>query len=320
MDYYEALGVDRSASQDEIKKAYRKLALKYHPDRNQGNKEAENRFKQISEAYAVLSDPEKRKQYDTYGSEDFQQRYSQEDIFRNADINDILREFGINLGGMGGGRASSRAGMGGGPSFFDDLFGVGGMGGQTQDFRQFRQDPRQQQRVKGNDLSLEMPVTLEEVLHGSEKTISLGRGGGADKVSVKIPAGIEDGKKLRISGKGAPSPMGGPPGDLLLLIRVKPHPVFERDGRNLIVDHDVPVSGVLLGTDIAVPTLEGRKLKVKVPAGSKPGSKLRLKSQGLPAATGGQRGDLLVRINVKIPEKLSSEQRKLAEKLAAAGL
>ncbi|ADH86024.1 DnaJ C-terminal domain-containing protein [Desulfurivibrio alkaliphilus] len=319
MDYYKALGVGRSASPEEIKKAYRKLALKYHPDRNQGNKEAENRFKEISEAYAVLSDPEKRKQYDTFGADGFQQRYSQEDIFRNANINDILREFGINLGG---GRATFHGGMGGGPSFFDELFGVGGMsgmGGQAQDFRHFQQDPRRQQMVKGNDLSLELPVTLEEVLHGSEKTISLGHGGKSDKVSVKIPAGIEDGKKLRINGKGAPSPMAGPPGDLLLLIRVKPHPVFSREGRNLVVDQEIPLSGALLGTDIAVPTLEERRLKVKVPAGSKPGAKLRLKGQGLPGA-GGARGDLLVRLNLKMPAKLTADQRELVKKLAATGL
>ncbi|MFH7324864.1 DnaJ C-terminal domain-containing protein [Desulfurivibrio sp. C05AmB] len=319
MDYYETLGLGKSASPDEIKKAYRKLALKYHPDRNQGNKEAEERFKQISEAYAVLSDPEKRKQYDTFGSSGFQQRYSQEDIFRNSDINDILREFGINLGG---GRATFRAGPGG-ASFFDDLFGVGGMGrggGQGQEFQYFRQDPRQQQMVRGNDLSLELPVSLEEVLHGSEKTISLGRGAQADKVAVKIPPGIESGKKLRIAGKGAPSPLAGPPGDLLLLIRVQPHPVFSREGQNLVVEREIPLSGALLGTEVAVPTLEGRQLKVKVPAGSKPQAKLRLKGQGLPGTPGGGRGDLLVKINLKLPGKLNAEQKKLVQQLAETGL
>lgn len=313
MDYYETLGVAKSASQEQIKKAYRKLALKYHPDRNQGNKEAEERFKQISEAYAVLSDPEKRKQYDTFGASGFQQRYSQEDIFRNAgDLNDILREFGINLGG--GGRATFRTsggmggGMGGGASFFDDLFGVGGMGGG-------RPAP-----VKGNDLSLELPVTLEEVLHGGEKTIALGRGVATDKLSVKIPAGIEQGKKLRMAGKGAPSPMGGPPGDLYLLIRIQPHPLFSREGHNLVVEKEVPFSGLALGSELAVPTLDGKQLKVKVPAGSSPGSRLRLKGHGLPAGPRGPRGDLLVKIALKPPKELNDRQRELLTELAATGL
>jgi len=312
MDYYETLGIAKSASPDEIKKAYRKLALKYHPDRNQGNKEAEERFKQISEAYAVLSDPEKRKQYDTFGASGFQQRYSQEDIFRNAgDLNDILREFGINLGG--GGRATFRTsgGMGGGASFFDDLFGVGGMGGGMGG----RPAP-----VKGNDLSLELPVTLEEVLHGGEKTIALGRGGATDKLAVKIPAGIEQGKKLRMAGKGAPSPMGGPPGDLYLLIRIQPHPLFSREGHNLVVEKEVPFTGLALGSELAVPTLDGKQLKVKVPAGSSPGSRLRLKGHGLPSGPKGPRGDLLVKIALKPAKELTDQQRDLLTELAATGL
>lgn len=317
MDYYKTLGLEKGAKPEDIKKAYRKLALKYHPDRNQGNKEAEDRFKKISEAYAVLSDPEKRKQYDTFGDSGFQQRYSQEDIFRNANINDILREFGINLGG---GRAQFHAGMGGGPTFFDDLFGVGGGKGHPgADFRQFRQDPRQQRQLKGNDLSLELPVTLEDVLKGGEKTISLGRGGQSDKVAIKIPAGIEDGKKLRIPGKGSPSPMGGQPGDLLLIIRIQPHPLFQREGHNLVVERDIPITGALLGTEVAVPTPEGKQLKMKVPPGTKPKARLRVKGHGLPGA-GGSRGDLLVALNLRVPDNLTPEQKELAEKLAATGI
>jgi len=180
MDYYKLLGVEKSASPEEIKKAYRKLALKYHPDRNKGNKEAEEQFKKISEAYAVLSDKEKRQQYDSFGSAGFQQRYSQEDIFRNADLGDILREFGINFGG---GRATFRS-SGGGSGIFEEMFRQPGAGSRTS---QGFQDFRQQQQVKGNDLSLELPITLNEALTGAEKTISLGRGGAAEKVSVKIP-------------------------------------------------------------------------------------------------------------------------------------
>jgi len=312
MDYYKLLGVEKSASPEEIKKAYRKLALKYHPDRNKGNKEAEEQFKKISEAYAVLSDKEKRQQYDTVGSAGFQQRYSQEDIFRNADLGDILREFGINLGG---GRTTFRSsGMGGG---FEDLFRQPGAGGRAgQGFQDFRQQPQ----VKGNDLSLELPITLDEVLRGAEKTISLGRGSAAEKVSVKIPAGIESGKKLRISGKGSPSPMGGPPGDLFLLIRVEPHQTFTREGSHLSMDLQIPYSAAVLGAEVEVPTLEGKQLKVKVPAGCQPQAKLRLRKHGLPDSPGGERGDLLVKILVAVPKSLSDEQRELVQKLKECGL
>lgn len=312
MDYYKLLGVEKSASPEEIKKAYRKLALKHHPDRNKGNKEAEEQFKKISEAYAVLSDKEKRQQYDTVGSAGFQQRYSQEDIFRNADLGDILREFGINFGG---GRTTFRSsGMGGG---FEEMFRQPGAGGRA---GQGFQDFRQQQQAKGNDLSLELPITLSEVLTGAEKTISLGRGAEAEKVSVKIPAGIETGKKLRISGKGSPSPMGGPPGDLYLLIRVEPHPTFTREGSHLTMDLQIPYSSAVFGAEVAVPTLEGKQLKVKVPPGCQPQAKLRLRKHGLPDSPGGARGDLLVKILVAVPKDLSEEQNDLLEKLKESGL
>mgnify|MGYP001411140603 CR=1 FL=1 len=313
MDYYKLLGVEKSATPEEIKKAYRKLALKYHPDRNKGNKEAEEQFKKISEAYAVLSDKEKRQQYDSFGSAGFQQRYSQEDIFRNADLGDILREFGINFGG--GGRTTFRSSGGG--NIFEEMFRQPGAGGRAS---HGFQDFRQQQQVKGTDLSLEMPITLNEVLTGAEKTISLGRGAAAEKVSVKIPAGIETGKKLRISGKGSPSPMGGPPGDLYLLIKVEPHPVYTREGSHLTMDLQIPYSSAVLGAEVEVPTLEGKQLKVKVPPGCQPQAKLRLRKHGLPEGPGGTRGDLLVRILVAVPKDLSEKQQELVEKLKETGL
>lgn len=308
MDYYKLLGVEKNASPEEIKKAYRKLALKHHPDRNKGNKDAEEQFKKISEAYAVLSDKEKRQQYDTVGSAGFQQRYSQEDIFRNADMGDILREFGINFGG---GRASFRSSGGGGG--FEEMFRQPGAGGRAS-------HGFQQQQVKGTDLSLELPITLEEVLSGAEKTISLGRSSAAEKVSVKIPAGIETGKKLRISGKGSPSPMGGPSGDLYLLIRVEPHPTFTREGSHLTMDLQIPYSSAVLGAEVEVPTLEGKQLKVKVPSGCQPQAKLRLRKHGLPDSQGGTRGDLLVKILVAVPKGLSDAQTELIEKLKESGL
>jgi curved DNA-binding protein len=318
MDYYEQLGLAKTATPEEIKKAYRKLALKYHPDRNKDNKDAEEKFKKISEAYAVLSDKEKRQQYDTYGSNDFHQRYSQEDIFRNVDLGSILKEFGINFGGSGRGGGFRRTSASGSP--FETFFTQGGMGGGTHDFAGGFGGARQPQPVKGNDISMELPVTLEEVLSGGEKTIGVGQYGMGGKVSVKIPAGIEDGKKLRVQSKGSPSPMGGPAGDLYLIIKILPHGQFSRENHDLIFEAQLPYTAVALGTEISVPTLDGKHLKVKIPAGIQPQAKLRLKKNGLPAGSGGQRGDLFVKINVEVPTTLTPAQQSLIEQLAQTGL
>ena len=325
MDYYKLLGTNKGASNVEIKKAYRKLAMKYHPDRTKGDKVAEEKFKKISEAYAVLSDPEKKQQYDTYGSAGFQQRYSQEDIFRGADLGSIFREFGINFGGQGGPG-------GGGGSPFDSIFGGGGRGGPSQfrssgaggGFGGFNQGGCGGQSscrpAKGQDLNMELPITLQEVLSGTEKTISMGRGSQANKVSVKVPAGIETGKKLRVQGKGSPSPQGGPAGDLFLKIKVLGDELFSREGNDLIIEKEIPFSVAALGGKVAVPTLDGKKFNVTVPAGIKPQAKLRLKGHGLPSGPLGPRGDIFVRLLVGVPSELSEEQQELIDKLAATGL
>ncbi len=318
-DYYKILGVEKGASLDEIKKAYRKLALKYHPDRNKGNKEAEERFKEISEAYAVLSDPEKRKQYDTFGAAGFQERYSQEEIFRNFDLGDILREFGINLGGMGGGsaRVYTNFSGGAGPEIFDALFGRAGSGMGGDPFGggfTARRGPIHQ--AKGQDVTLELPIELEDVLQGAEKTIAVG----GRRVAVRIPAGIDSGTKLRVAGQGAPSPAGGPAGDLYLQIHVRPHALFTREKDDLVLERRVPYSALLLGTKLTVPTLDGKQLQVKVPAGTQAGARLRLKGHGLPAGPRGPRGDLYVRLLPVVPKQLTAEQKRLAEALAKAGL
>jgi curved DNA-binding protein len=311
MDYYEILGVDRNADQTAIKKAYRKLALKYHPDKTKGDKEAEEKFKQISEAYAVLSNEQKRKQYDTYGSEGFQKRYSQEDIFRDFDLGDIFREFGIHFGG-GGGRTTFRSTGGGGfESFFQQAGGSAFPGGRQ---------GAPTQRAKGEDLLLELSITLNEVLNGATKTISLRRTDKPEKVSVKIPVGIDSGKKLRIAGKGSPSPVGGQPGDLYLRIKVLPHPTFFREGDNLIVDRKISLTTAIMGSEIEVPTLDGPTLKVKVPAGTQPNARLRLKDKGLPEGPKGPRGDLFVRINVEVPRGLNKAQLQMVKDLRESGL
>jgi len=317
MEYYQVLGVAKTASADDIKKAYRKLAIKFHPDKNQGNKKSEEKFKEISEAYAVLSDPEKRKQYDTYGSAGFHQRYSQEDIFRNFDLNDILRQFGFGGGfqNTGGFRSAGGFRPGGGGASFDHIFGqAGGPGGGCQG------GGCGSQPAAGNDLTYELTVTLEEVLHGAEKAISLRQNGQTQSVSVKVPKGIETGKRLRLSGKGAPSPSGGPPGDLYLKIQVAPHPVFERVDDDLVIERRISFSEACLGTTVEVTTLSGKKYNVKIPAGVQQDARLRIKGHGLPSGPIGHRGDILVRIAIEVPKALTPEQEEVIRSLAAVSL
>lgn len=311
MGYYEKLGVSKNASSAEIKKAYRKLALKYHPDKNSGDKGAENKFKEISEAYAVLSDAEKKQQYDTYGSTGFHQRYSQEDIFANFDINDILNQFGF--GGVSGRSANFRSGSMGGNSFFSSMFNqpgaTGGCGSGAC-----------RQPVKGPDMSYQLSVTLDEVMNGTKKSISLRKNGTTQDVTVTVPKGIEAGKRLRLKGKGGVAPNGGSPGDLYLKVVIEPHDFFVRDGDDLIMDKQIRFSDATLGTSVQVETLEGKKFSVKVPSGIQTDSKLRLPGHGLPRGPQGKRGDIYVRIGVQVPTELSDEQRELIESLKEAGL
>lgn len=310
MDYYETLGVTKGSSPPDIKKAYRKLALKYHPDKNKGDKTAEAKFKEISEAYAVLSDPEKKKQYDLYGSTDFHRRYSQEDIFRGFDLNDILRQFGFGGGGQAGNFRSSMGGMGGSSSF-GSFFnqGGGGCGGGCHSAAE-----------KGHDMTYQITITLEEVLHGAERTITLRKNGTPHDVSVKVPKGIEEGKKLRLKGKGGSSRNGGPPGDLFLKVEIASNESFTRDGDDLVVQKLISFSEACFGTKVEVETLEGKKFMVNVAPGTVHDSRLRIRGYGLPVGPLGERGDLYVRIGVKVPKDLSEEQKKAVEMLQAQGL
>jgi curved DNA-binding protein len=311
MDYYQVLGVAKSASADEIKKAYRQLALKYHPDKNNGDKAAETKFKEVNEAYAVLSNKQKRQQYDTYGSTEFHQRFSEEDIFRGFDLNSILRQFGF--GSTSFGNASGFRTAAGGHDF-SSIFGsaAGGMG--------CKGGGCASQPVRGRDLTYDLSVSLEEVLTGAEKTISLRHNGSPQNISVKIPKGIDSGKRLRLSGKGAPSPTNGSPGDLYLKITVKDHPEFVRQDDDLVVEKRIPFSKACMGTDLEITTLEGKRIKVKVPPGVQQESKLRIKGHGLPSGPIGERGDIYVKIAVRIPAQLSEEQQGVIDKLAETGL
>jgi curved DNA-binding protein len=313
-DYYKILGVSKGASAEEIKKAYRKQALKYHPDRNKGEKKAEERFKQINEAYAVLSDPEKRRQYDAFGSSEFRRRYSQEDIFRNFDFGDVFKDLGV--GGDLFGRVFTKGRAGGGAPF-DDLLGQffsGGMGARGGAAGAYG---FQQKRPSGQDVVLELALTPNEILEGVKKVVSLSTNGKPERISVNIPKGISPGKKIRIPGKGGQGPGGR--GDLYLQVFLKPDSRFSAKGSDVEYAMTIPFSEACLGTETEVPTIDGSAVRVKVPAGTRSGQRLRIKGKGLLAPSGG-RGDQYVRILVDVPHRLTARQRDLIAQLNKEGL
>lgn len=354
-DYYEILGVAKSASEPEIKDAYRKLALEYHPDRNK-SPEAEEKFKEISEAYAVLSDPDKRRQYDMLGHVGFDQRYSPEDIFRGVDFESLFRDFGFGF----------RFGF---EDFFGSLFGRRG----------FRRGV-----VRGSDLGYDLEISLEEAAQGAEKQLQVRRteqcetckGTGASsgtsprscpkchgagqvqdvqrnrfsmfvrvlpcpqcdgkgkivdspckecngsglvererKITVNIPAGIDNEFQLRLRGQGEAPPEEGVPGDLYVNIYVSKHPRFERVGDNLLYNLEIGYPQAALGTRVTIPTLSGNA-EVKISRGTRSGDIVKLEGKGMPKLNGHGRGDLLVRVDVSVPKKLTKRQKVLIEELA----
>ncbi len=292
-DYYQVLGLKKGASNEEIKKAYRKLAVKYHPDKNPGDKEAEEKFKEINEAYAVLSDPQKKAQYDQFGSTDFHRRFSQEDIFRGFDVGDIFKDLGFGT-----------------EDIFSRIFG----GGSFQQGARFRTAKR-----RGEDFAMELHVSFREAVQGAEKRVAFLRDGNREELSVKVPAGISDGARLRIAGKGGKGTGEGAPGDLYLTVKIGADPVFTREDDDVIVERNINFSEAAMGTSLAVPTLEGEK-RIKIPAGIQPGTKIRLKGFGVPHMGKNTRGDLYVKIGVKVPEQLTEAQKKLLKELAETGL
>jgi curved DNA-binding protein len=295
-DYYQALGVSKGSSLDDIKKAFRKLAVKYHPDKNPGDKEAEEKFKEINEAYAVLSDPEKKAQYDRFGSSGFHQRYSQEDIFRGFDVGDIFKDMGL-----------------GNEDVFSRIFGAGMGGGHRRGFHY------NVGRQPGENFTMELKISFRDAFTGGEKRVSFKRNGKREDLMVKIPAGIETGSKLRIPGKGGEGQRGGDPGDLLLTIQVAGDPHFAREGNDVIVEKQVRFTEAALGTTMDVETLDGTK-RIKVPAGIQPGTRIRLKGLGFPIREQTWRGDFYVRVGVSVPEQLTSAQRELLQQLAENGV
>ena len=352
-DYYAILGVERGASADEIKKAYRKLAIKYHPDKNPGNKEAEEKFKEISQVYEVLSDPDKRARYDQFGD----------------------AAFASGGGGAGG------AGFQDPYDLFSQMFGGGGFGGFENIFGGGRRrDPNAPQR--GSDLQYEIQITFEEAVYGADKKITVPRlsrcescngsgcesgsgrktctrcggsgqvtasqgffsirqacpscGGsgqviekpckkchGAGRVQVRktlqihIPPGVDTGSRLRVAGEGEDGVNGGPTGDLYVFIQVRESNVFVRDGLDLLCEVPVPFDVVAAGGVVEIPTISG-KTKMKIPAGTQSGAMLRLKGKGVPSLRGGSRGDQLVRVLVETPANLNAKQKELLSAFTAS--
>jgi len=350
-DYYEVLGVSRDATKSEIKKAYRRLALKYHPDKSK-EPDAEEKFKEISEAYAVLSDDEKRRQYDMYGHAGIDSQYNYEDIFRGADFSDIFRDLGFNFG-------------------FDDIFQhfFGGFG--------------RSQQQRGRDILYRMTISLEDAYFGGEKEIQIrrkekcpecngsGRAKGSKvvkcpvchgsgqvkqtsrtpfghftqitvcpkcngrgeiienpckrchgtgvveqrrKIKVKIPKGVADGTRLRLAGEGEAGEMGAPPGDMYIEIYVNEHDKFVRQGNDLVTIKKISYPEAVLGNEVEVETMDG-KIKLHIPPGTQSGERFVLKGKGMPTMRGGH-GNMIVQVAVDVPKKISAREKELVEELA----
>ncbi len=315
-DYYKILGVGKGASQDEIKKAYRKLARKYHPDTNKDNPAAEDKFKEVGEAYEVLKDPEKRKKYDQLGANwkqyqnagwpggGGQQSYTYDFGGQGFNVGDLGGSFsdffemffGSRAGGAGSGFQTGRGQQTGG-------FGTG--------FRNSRGARTAQ--AKGQDLQSDISITLREAYYGTQRSIRVQKEKGSRTVNVKIPKGIKDGGKIRLTGEGAAG--RGASGDLYLVVNISKHPFFTRKGDDLYCEVPVNIKEALYGAKIDIPTFEGRVL-AKLPPKTQSGKTLRLKGKGMPRLKGSGKGDLYAKVKIMLPENLTGEQKKYLDDFA----
>jgi curved DNA-binding protein len=305
-DYYETLGVPKTASEEEIKSAFRKLARKYHPDVAKDKKEAEEKFKQINEAYEVLSDPEKRRKYDQLG-----ENWNQPGGFQPPPQWGGGQRGGGFYGGSGENGVEFEFGGTGFSDFFEAFFG-GGRGRSA--FGGFGQ--RGTMAERGSDVEADIMVTLEEALHGSTRQVSLRRAGSekTETYQVKIPRGVREGQRIRLAGQGHAGERGGKSGDLFLRVRLARHPDFSVEGSDLVHEVKIAPWQAVLGDQIIVPTLEGNA-RLKLPPGTQGGQRFRLRGRGLPGVSG-QRGDLYVVVQITVPKKLSDSEQKLWEQLA----
>lgn len=297
-DYYKVLGISKSASQDDVKAAFKKLARKYHPDVAKDKAQAEDKFKEISEAYEVLGDVKKRKQYDQYGSfnfsgggpqNPFNQGYWQQSNFNDVDLEDIFGDI-FGFGGPKRGRKTSRS----------SSFNFGGAQGSGQT-----------RSRKGSDINWALPIEFLEAVNGCEKQILLTDG---KKVKVKIPAGVMDGSKVRLTGKGNPGVAGGQAGDLIIETQVKDHPYFRREGNDIHMDLKVSLDEALTGAKVAVPTIHG-PLQMKIPKGTQSGQKLRLKGKGAPHLKTKELGNQYIYLLVTYPKDLSAQEIEQIQKI-----
>lgn len=318
-DYYTTLGVSKTASDADIKRAYRKLARQFHPDLNPGDKKAEARFKEINEANEVLGDAEKRRKYDELGAN--WRQYEQ------------AGAGGGTPPGWAGGPSGGGAGSGGQyrtmtPEEMQDAFG--GDGAFSDFFQQFfggggfsagagaRGGGRHPRQTRGQDVEQEVDLTLEEAFAGTTRRLVSSRDGQERSVEVRIPAGVKDGARVRAAGEGGPAARGGRAGDLYLIVRLLPHPVFERRGQDLYLKVDVPVTTAVLGGEASVPTLSGTALRLKIPELTTNGRTFRLRGHGMPSVgKPAERGDLYASVNVQVPATLSEEARTHYEALKA---
>lgn len=296
-DYYDILGVSRGASGEEVSKAFKKLAKKYHPDVNPGDKKAEDRFKELSQAYDVLSDPKKRKQYDTSGSMGFEG-------FPGG--GGFSRTYSYNPFEEGGGKWQGGGDMGDLGDIFSELFTHAGVRrGETRRRRPIDFDFGQQGAQRGRDLSFSIDLDFLESVLGAEKTVRLPNG---VSFKFKVPSGVTNGAKIRLAGKGEPGLHGGEAGDLYIEARVKPHPFFRREGDDIILDLPITISEAIEGAKVEVPTVDGT-VTVRIPSGSQSGQKLRLKGKGVLGPKSKTRGDQYIVLQVMIPEGLDSKMK-----------
>lgn len=305
-EYYSVLGVSKNALADEIKKAYRKLARKYHPDFNKDDKKAEDKFKEVSEAYAVLSNPEARQKYDQFG-------HAGGPGFEGFDFSGF--DFGNMSGNFsGGGRTYS-----GGGFDLGDIFGslFGGSRGSRPKSSRFSGFDNEAQAPKGQSIKYMMQIDFLQAALGTTSKITLSGGNSQKTITVKIPAGIDNGQTIRLKEKGQPSPYGGPPGDLLIEMKVKPHPEFSRNGNDIEITKKISFATAALGGTTKVPTLDGKSVKITVPSGTQGGQILRIKGKGINKANG-KGGDILCKIQIAIPKGLDDKSKELIKKLEKA--